>query len=245
MLHKHLFVFLVFLFGVLGCASTETVESTKVAPTEIFQSYAIRGSKNNTSVTATFRVGGGTGSTVDLDAPSKVDHNGKPMNEGAPSFLKGTDYSASNSEFVGTHKFAFTDASGKVWENEINIDALEINGQNITISKATGGTIILSRPVGNDENVEFLLNTQEALRPVSNANNSNSSSPNGSTTLQYKFDNARSTVTIEPFSLKNFANGKAKLSVTVRKNKSTQQSAKGGALDISYESAKITANVGN
>lgn len=249
MLQKHLPIFLVFFFAVLGCASTETIESTKVAPTEIYQDYTIHGSKTGTNTTVTFRVGGSTGSTVDLDAPSKINHNGKEMNESKPNFLKGTDYNDSANEFISEHKFAFTDASGKVWQNEISLQALEITSQNLVISKASGAAITLSRPVGKDENVEFSLVSEKNPPPSQDNSNSNvktkASEPDYSTNLQIKFDEARSTATIEPFSLKKFVDGKANLKVTVRKNKAAQQSAKGGSLDFTYESNKISVNVGN
>lgn len=246
MLQKHLLVLLVFLFGMLGCASTETVESTKVSPSEIYQDYTIRGSKNNTFASATFRVGGSTGSTVDLDAPSKVEHNGTTLNESGPGFLKGTTYNATVSEFVPNHKFTFTDANGKVWTNEISLNALELTSPNVVISKANGGTITLSRPVGKDENVEFSL-VSEKTAPSSSSSNANSPNKKAeldySTNLQFSFDANRSSIKIEPFTLKNFVDGKATLKVNVRKNKSTQQSAKGGALDFVYESQKVAVTV--
>ena len=246
MLQKHLLVFLVLLFGVLGCASWETVESTKVAPSEIYQSYSISGTKNSTRVNATFRVGGATGSTVDLDAPSTISHNGKEMSESAAGFLKGTDYNDSASAFVPNHKFSFKDASGKVWENEISLEGLEITSPNITISKANGGTITLSRAVGKDENVEFSL-VSEKTAPASSNSNSNNKKPelDYSSALQINIDETRTSVKIEPFSLKNFVDGKANLTVTIRKNKTVQQSAKGGALDFSYEGQKVAVTVVN
>ena len=247
MLQKYLPVFIIFLFGVLGCASTETIESTKVSPTEIYQSYAIQGTKNSTNVTATFRVGGPTGSTVDLDAPGKVDHNGKEMSESKPGFMKGTDYHDSANEFVANHKFSYTDSSGKVWENEISLEALEISSNNLTISRASGSAIMFSRPIGKDENVEISLESEKT--PPQSANNSNANSKTSekiySTRLQVSFDESQMTAKIEPFSLKNFVDGKANLSVTVRKNKATQQSAKGGALDFIYESQRVAVIVVN
>lgn len=247
MLQKFLPVFIVFLFIVLGCRSTETIESTKVAPTEIYQDYVINGSKNGTTVNATFRVGGPTGSTVDLDAPSKISHNGKDMNESASGFLKGTDYNSSSNEFVANHKFSFTDASGKTWENEINLEPLEINAKDLNISRAVGSAITFSRPIGKDENIEVSLVSEKTPPPPPSNSNSNVQTPEKvySTRLQLSFDNSQMFAKIEPFSLKNFVDGKATLQVVVRKNKTASQSAKGGSLDFTYESQKIAVNVGN
>lgn len=252
MLLKILPVFLIFLLMILGCASTETVESTKVAPTEIYQSYLIRATKNSTGVNVTFRVGGPTGSTVDLDAPSNVSHNGKEMTESAPGFLKGTDYHGSANQFVSHHKFSYKDASGKVWENEISLDALEVNSQNLNISKMKGGTITLSRPVGKDETVEFSL-VSERNPPATNGANGNSNINSNhhhdyvsySNNLEVSFDESRTTVKVNSASTKNFVDGQANLTVTVSKNKTVQQSAKGGLLDFRYESQKVAVNVVN
>lgn len=247
MLQKYLPVFIIFLFGILGCASTETIESTKVAPTEIYQDYIIRGSKNGTTINATFRVGGPTGSTIDLDAPSKVAHNGKDMNESAPGFLKGTDYHSSANEFIANHKFSFTDASGKTWENEIALEPLEINAKDLNISRAVGSAITFSRPIGKNENIEVSLVSEKTPPPPPSNVNTNVQTPEKvySTRLQVSFDNSQMFAKIEPFSLKNFVDGKATLQVTVRKNKALQQSAKGGSIDFTYESQKVAVNVGN
>lgn len=246
MLLKILPVFLFFLLVVLGCASTETIESTKVASTEIYQSYIIQGNKNSTNVNATFRVGGSTGSTVDLDAPSKIEHNEKEMEESKPGFMKGTDYHDSASQFVANHKFSYTDSSGKLWENEINMEALEITAKDLNISRAAGSAIIFSRPIGKDENVEISLESEKTPPPSSNSNASNKAPEKVySTRLQVSFDDTQMSAKIEPFSLKDFVDGKANISVTVRKNKTVQQSAKGGSFDFTYESQKVAVNVIN
>ena len=100
MLQKHLFGLIVFSLMVIGCASTETIESTKVSPAEIYRSYAVRGSKEGSHSTVIFRVGGSSGTTVDLDLPSKIEHNGEEMSESKPTFMKGVDYFDSANQFA-------------------------------------------------------------------------------------------------------------------------------------------------
>ena len=245
---KHFAPFLLLILLVLACDPTTTIESTKVSPTEIIQNYSITGSANNTSVKATFRVAS-TGATIDLDAPSHVEHNAAPMNESGPGFMKGTDYNASASEFVSQHKFTFTDASGKVWKNEINLEAMEITSKDLTISKANGGMITISRPLGKDENVEFQLVSEKNPPPDQGNSNSNvkrkSPEPVYSTALRVDFDDNGTTGKIDSGSLKNFVDGKANVSVNVRKNKDIQQSAKGGSLVFFYNSQKVSATVIN
>ena len=64
-----------------GCRSCDTVESTKIAQSEIYQDYTVDASDSGTHVTATFRVSGSTGTTIDLDAPSKIEYNGRELGE--------------------------------------------------------------------------------------------------------------------------------------------------------------------
>lgn len=248
MLQKYLPVFLIFLFAILGCRSTETIESTKVSASEIYQDYSIRANKNETIITATFRVSGPTGSTVDLDTPAKIEHNGEEMSERSPGFMKGTDYQHTlANEFAALHKFKFTDADGKIWENEINLEALEITAKDISISKANGGIITLSRLVGKDENVQFAITSEKTPPASANNTNANEGSPvlSYSANLQFSFDEKRTSIKVEPFSLKNFVDGTANIVMTVRKNKTAQQSAKGGSLDFIYEAQKVIVNVAN
>ena len=91
---------LLLLLALSACVSTETIESTNVAATEIYQDYDIRVNKENSTAMATFRVSGKTGTTVDLDAPAKVELNRKLMDESKPGFLKGTTYQFSATDMV-------------------------------------------------------------------------------------------------------------------------------------------------
>lgn len=244
MLQKYLPILIVFLFGMLGCNSTETIESTKVNSSEIYQSYYIDSNKDSTSVTATFRVGGATGSTVDLDAPAKIEHNNKEMFESKPGLMKGTDYRDSANGFINHHNFNFTDAEGKVWENSISLEALEMTSQNLIISKTKDGVISLSRPVGKDEEIEISLVSEKEL-PVNVNTNSKSASENYSTYLQFSFDESRKNIKIKASSLKDFVGGKANLGLKVRKEQKVSQSAKGGSIIFVYEAQNISANVVN
>ncbi|MBX7173654.1 MAG: hypothetical protein K1X72_21980 [Pyrinomonadaceae bacterium] len=228
-----------------GCDSTATVESNKVSSSEIYQNYSITARKNQTNISATFRVGGASGTTVDLDSPAKIIHNGNEMNESKPGFLKGTNYQDSVNEFVPTHKFVYTDAKGKTWQNEITMQGLEIASNEISFSKAKGGKIILSRPVGKDEIVEFTIISDQTAPEVSK-NKSKKRLPEKvySTRLQVKFDTAHSSVIIAPNSLRNFADGTAQLHLNLRKSKNLQQSAKGGIIDFTYEAEQVAVNIG-
>ncbi len=247
---KHFTPFLLLILLVLGCDSVATVESTKVSPAEIAQNYSIHGDKNSTHVNATFRATS-SGATIDLDAPTHVEHNGTPMNESGPGFMKGTDYNASANEFVPVHKFTFTDANGKVWKNEISMEPIEFTVSNISISRATGGTFTISRPIRNGETAEIQLISEKSPPPIDNNSNSNTAPKNKSpepvysNALRVNFDESGTTGKIDSGSLKNFVIGKANLSLSLRKSQDLQQSAKGGSMLFFYDSQKISANVGN
>jgi hypothetical protein len=241
MLQKYLPVFVVFLFVILGCASTETIESTKVSASEIYQSYVIESNKNKTNVTATFRIGGHTGTTIDLDAPAKVEHNGKPLNESGEGFFKGTDYQFSGA-FTENHRFAYTDSNGKVWQNEISLSPLEMTSKDIIISKSGSGVINLSRPVGEDESVDFSIYSEKHSMSNSNSGN-NVSEFDYQSSLRVDLDPSRTMAKVRNLSLQKFVIGKARISLIVRKNKGVQHSAKSGAMDITYQSQDAAANV--
>lgn len=242
---KHIFLLIIIssLLFLSGCDSTETVASNKVASTEIYQSYSITASKNRTSVAATFRVGGASGTTVDLAAPAKISHNGKTMNESGPGFMKGTNYTDSSEEFVTNHKFVYTDAKGKAWQNEITVQPLEMTSAQIVVSKRKGGKITLSRPVGKDEEIQFSINSDQTPPDTNVKSKKKVVQKVYATGLQVKFDATRSSAIISPVSLKNFAEGTANISLTVRKSKQILQSAKGGVIDFTYQSENISANV--
>jgi hypothetical protein len=221
-----------------GCYSIETVESTNISSADVYQSYYIRADKDRTSVTATFRVGSKSGTTIDLDAPSKVEHNGKPIPEIAPSGWKGTTYEESSNKFVGKHQFVYTDGNGKVFRNEINFSPLEFNEKSIEkVSRSVQTLIPLSRPVGKNETVSAF---------VSGKVKSAKDKPNETATdsVNIKLDPSRSALIIEPGDLKNFIGDKIDVSLTIEINELLQQtSAKGGDVQIIYETQGISLPV--
>jgi hypothetical protein len=244
---KHLPVFLIIILFVMGCASTETIESSKVSPSEIYQEYSISSDSNQTRISTVFRVGGAMGTTVDLDAPSKIEHNGREMAEMAPSFLKGTTYLYQSDQFEPVHQFVYTDASGKVYQNEIRLEALEIDAKSINLSLSAKNKIPLSRRVGDDETVLLtLVSDTRAPQSNVNANKTNENIDIYSLTRPVNLDETRTALVMEPYQLKKFVPGKAKISVEVRKETGLKQAAdKGGKMVFTYESADAVANVLN
>jgi hypothetical protein len=216
-----------------ACPSTETVESTRVAASEVYQSYSISASRRETSVHATFRQSGETGKTIDLDAPAKIELNGQLMTEIAPSFMSGTNYETKMSGFVPRQQFAFTDAKGKVYRNEIALAALEISAPKIVLSRTRGSIFQLSRAVAADEQLSVSVNGKAVVDKESL-----------NRAVEAGLDDARINVSIAPDSLKEFRTGAATLQVTVEKKAALKQTTpSGGAVRFVYQSAEVAAKI--
>lgn len=217
-----------------GCYSIETVESTKISSADVYQSYDIRADKNHTSVTATFRVGSKSGATIDLDAPSKIEYNGKLIPEIAPNSLKGTTYEYSANNFSPQQQFAYTDGNGKTFRSAINLAPLEFAANSIKVSRSGQTLIPLSRLVGKDENVSAYV-----YGKVKPAKNKADETPSDSVSIN--LDPSRTALVIAPNDLKNFIGGKIDLRITVEKTETLKSTeSKGGDIQISYEAQEIS-----
>jgi len=228
--------FLVFTFiGVFlsACPSTETVESTRVPPAGVYQSYSITASKKQTSVYAVFRLNNETGKTIDLDAPAKIVLNDQPMTEIAPTFASGTTYKAESGSFVPKQTFAFTDGAGKVYRNEIALAALEIPVQKIVLSLSKASVFKLSRALAPDEQISVSV-TGKAVADKTSLNKN----------VEASLDESRTNVSIAPESLKEFMTGAVTIDVMVEKKESLKQATpSGGAIRFVYQSAEVAAKI--
>jgi hypothetical protein len=222
-----------------GCYSTETVESTKIPANDVYQDYKITARKDRTSVTATFRVVDYSGATIDLDAPSKIEHNGKMMAEISPGAWKGTTYEDETHGLVAAHQFVYTDANGKTFSNDVALDALEFGGNSFKLSRTRPTLLPLSRSVGADEEISAAITGTP--KPVKNNSNEMTAS-----VVPLKLDETRRALVIAPEDLKNFANGRADLSLEIEKTMPLKQAnGRGGAIKIVYEAEGIEISIVN
>lgn len=221
-----------------GCSSAKTVESTSVASADVYQSYVINASRDRTNVTANFRVGSKSGAAIDLDAPSKVENNGKSMSEIAANALRGAAYEDSAEGFVGQHQFVYTDGDGKAYRNEIDIAPLEFGEKpKAKIRRYVRTMIPLSRPVGADETVTASI-TGRARADRNRPNETSFAS------AELNLDPSRTALMIEPIDIENFID-KIEISLRVEKNEPLKEkSAAGGDVQIAYEAQKFSALVG-
>ncbi len=245
---RHLPAFLIFTFAILGCASSETVESTKVLPGEVYQAYDISAGKSYTNITATFRVGNASGATIDLDAPCRIESNGQEMKEIAPFFLKGTTYELNSNEFVSEVHFKFTAADGSTYENQTKMIPIEISEPANQISRLAKNTIKLTRPLEKDEQLTLSVSSSEA-HPA-NTNSANAIRKADQT--EYSIDDpigigeGQNSFVIDNEKLRSFKIGAAVLKIIVRKRKNLEQALpKGGEINFSYESAANAVRIVN
>lgn len=162
---------LFFIFSLLISAcnqgSVDTVASNTVQSSQVFQIYDIEASKTETKIVATFRVGGATGTTLELTTPGKILYNGDELTKSDPANLigtnyrvKGTDYRLTLNKYQPSHEFAFTDNDGKPYKNSLNLLPVEVSANGgLILQKSQPTTIPLSRNVGNDEFVTIGIDT--------------------------------------------------------------------------------------
>lgn len=146
---------------ICGCnqGSVETIGSNTVMSSQVYQVYNVEGNKSQTNITATFRVGGATGTTLALTEPGKILYNGAALEKSDPSNLigtnyrmKGTDYRTSSKTYQPKHEFNFTDNDGKTSTNSVNLLPIEVSANGgLALQSAQPTTIPLSRTVGTDE----------------------------------------------------------------------------------------------
>ena len=237
-------------FVAFGCRSCETIDSSKLDPSEIYQEYSVAVA-DNTSVRAEFRVSGSTGTTIALVAPTTILHNGRSMNEHLRTVLSGTFYSAETDGFTGSHTFIFTDSSGRQYKNSLNFEPVKIASQNLDLSKSSKTiSIPLTRGLADGESITALLTSDTAPpKQATNTGNSNASpsaGPEYSASLTGSVDNDARTFSISTDQLRNFVNGKAKLYITISgSRKPSDVGIRGGSISYSIQSPTATANVAN
>lgn len=108
------------LLAIAACTSNEIGNSKDVAPETVYQQYNIRYNESDGKVElrAQFRFGGLNGTTLVLNSPSSVQLDGQSIKVDSSKF-GGAFYelSQASSQFVGNHRFVFTDINGKKYEN--------------------------------------------------------------------------------------------------------------------------------
>ena len=230
---KKLLKLFLFTLGVLfftggACPSNDTTASNKVAQSEIYQSYTVKESGQNYEVTAFFRVGGSTGTTLALIAPSKVTFNGQLMQE-QKNTSSGTFYTINVPSNTPNGTFAFTDRAGKTYSNKIDLAKTALNSTALKTNGVTPVNIPLSRPSSDSANFTLELNNQTVFV-----------SQFPSQTSDAYFDKAKNSIVLMPAAWKKMPNGNVSLNLEVSNSIPTQQgTGLGGNISFNYSTAPI------
>lgn len=241
---KKLLIFTIcFCFLIGGCnqGSVETISSNTVMSSQVYQIYNIEADKSKTNITATFRVGGATGTTLELTEPGKISYNDAPLPVSAPGNLigtnyrmKGTDYRSFSKDYRPAHKFSFTDNDGKTYINSINLLPLEVSANGGLMIEASQPTLVpLSRAVAADETLTIAINSIiEDQIPTSDNS--------------VYFNENRSAIIITPkYWQAKSLKAKAKLEIKVKKNAIVSQGTQlGGSMTAVYSAAPVFLSVG-
>jgi len=171
-MNKSLLFVIAILAATPACKSKDTIDSEDVNEAKIHRTYSVKFSaiSGNLDLTAEFRVGGDTGTTVKLSDPAKVTVDGQTM-EVATSDISGTYYywRSKPAAPAASYKFTWTRGDGKVVDDVVNSIALATvsspaDGE--SVSKAAGLTVTFAPALTvNGESMYIYLspNTADSL----------------------------------------------------------------------------------
>jgi hypothetical protein len=227
-------LFAVSVFFLVGgsCPSNETTQSNKVAQTEIFQSYTVRENAGKLEVVAYFRIGGETGTTLALVAPSKILFNGQQLTENLNTG-SGTFYTIEVPKNAETGTFQFTDRKGKVYTNKIELSKIATLAKNITANGTSPVSIPLSGSLSENSSLSVEL-----------------SSPNNSENLfvgsifETELAEDKKSLIVKPEAFKEFQKGNLVLKLDVTNSIPVEQGTNlGGSIAYSYKTNPVNISL--
>jgi hypothetical protein len=223
------FIFLgVFVFTGGSCPSNDTTASNKVAQSEIYQSYSVTQIGDSYDVMAYFRVGGRTGTTLALVAPSRITINGQVMKENLNT-SSGTFYSTTIPTSTTSGTFVFTDRNSKSYTNNIDLSRVAINASKTNSNGAEPLAVPLSRAPGETASLTLQLNNRLVFVDAAKGEMS-----------EAFYDRTARSIVILPTAWKDLPNGSVSLDLEIRDNNSTQQGTDlGGEMTFTYDAAPV------
>lgn len=225
------FIGIIFFTGG-ACPSNDTTPSNKVAQTEIYQSYSIAQNGQNYDVTAYFRIGGKTGTTLALSPPSTVTFNGQPMKEHLNT-SSGTYYTATIANTATEGTFAFTDRNSKTYTNKIDLTRIAMAPGKLAVNGTTPVTLPLTGTPPDSANLNLELNNQMVIV---------SSGPGDMAEAYY--DKLKNSIVVLPAAWNKTPNGTVAIDLEVRNSIPTQQGTQlGGDISFSYDTQPLSATL--
>lgn len=227
-----LFFLAIIFFTGGACPSNDTTQSNRVAQTEIYQNYSIRDEGSNYLVTAYFRIGGKTGTTLALSPPSNVTFNGQSMKENLNT-TSGTFYTVSVPKNTTEGTFSFTDQTSKVYTNKIAMSRIALAPAKLAVNGTTPTALPLTGVPVDSADLNLKLNNLMVIV---------SSGP-GDAAEAY-FDKAKNAIIVLPAAWGRTANGNVAIDLEVRNSIPTQQGTQlGGEMTFLYGSPAVSASL--
>ncbi len=217
----------------LAC-SIDTVGSDQVKPDVIYQDYSVSYSEDstNTDFNGTYRVGGFSGTTIELISPSKVLVNGQQV--GHYNFL-GTHYSMPvGGGYVSSVQIDWYSPDNVLFRNTATVKPIRITNavsavyptQGYSLSVATD-TLAYSESV--DATIQQTQNTLQGQTTV---------------TIDGTYNSSTNKITFESYDLVKLVAGNATLSVSRSASLRLQNSTSvGGDLYTSYTAHNVNLTV--
>jgi opacity protein-like surface antigen len=224
----YLFALAAILFTA-SCASNETAESDTVKQSEIYQTLSVTydAGDKELSATASFRFGGGTGTTLHLTDPAKVTFDGEEMRLENDIF-NGTYYSIDRQEdFKGQYSFVFTDGDKKTYTNSFTYAPISITDYPGDAEKTTGIMVKWDLPLKNNERVYLYVEDNK-----------------GNTSWVSTEIVGATSIELTPDKLKDLFPGSVNIYLTREVNSSlTDATHLGGKVFLKYISPKVGLNL--
>ncbi len=225
-----LFFFTIAIFFLVGgaCPSNETTLSNKIAQSEIYQNYFIKENAGKYEVTAFFRIGGDTGTTLALVSPSKILFNGQTLVEHLNT-SSGTFYTIEVANNTPNGTFQFTDRQGKIYTNKIDFLKISPLAKNLTATGSTQISVPLSRAIADSTNLTLKLSSA-----------SNTETSFVGSVFESEIAPNKVSVIVKPEAFAKFSRGNISLAFDVSDSVSTQQGTNlGGNITFSYQTTPV------
>ena len=160
-----------------GCKKAK--ESDEVTQNLIYTNYELTydAAENLTTVKANFRELNAIGRQLKLKSPSIVRFNNQPLPEVTEPLTNATSYKKEMEGFIQQGIFSWTDAHGKVYNNEIHVKTADLPTDLLEISTANDFELFwLGEALGDDERVQLGVNITGGSNKKYNQNNAYSES---------------------------------------------------------------------
>lgn len=213
-----------------GC-SVDTVGSHEVQPHAIHQNFWLSYGEetNSTEFSATFRVGGPTGTTVKLVAPAELQVDGNAVE--SSTFL-GTHYRKSIAKsYKQSATIYWLDANKKGYTNVLTIHPVAIPAQLPAVRLGSEYTIAVSAPsFGPGDQISATISQRQGTEATFSSS--------------YAYDEKRGVVIFRYDEVARLKPGKAKVSVTsTNSGKLQETTAEGGYGSASYYTKSVEIDV--